>query len=362
MNSKITVTSPLLPNLQKFKNSLNKIWQSKFITNNGQFHQEFQKKLCEYLNVPYISIFTNGTLPLLAALKILDISGDVITTPYSFVATSNVLFWRNINPIFVDVDQFGNIDPNKIQSAITEKTTAILAVHVYGNPYQTQKIQQIANKHNLKIIYDAAHSFGVQNDNKSILLEGDLSTLSFHATKVFNSIEGGAIVCKSKQIKDRLDKFKNFGFEDEVTVSQFGINCKMDQIRSAYGILNLQQVDFAIAKRKFIASYYREKLKNIKGISFFNDIENIKHNYSYFPIFINQEYNCTRDQLYQKLKQNNILSRRYFYPLITDFSVYEKFKNKNLINAQKIANSVLCLPMHHQLKIDDLNYIIGFIK
>lgn len=363
----ITVTSPLLPDLKEFEKMLEDIWQRKWLTNNGHYHQEFEKAISNYLGVPYLSLFTNGTLPLITALQAMRITGEVITTPYSFVATTHSLWWNNIKPVFVDVDEeTGNIDPEKIEAAITPKTTAIMPVHVYGTPCNITRIQEIADIYGLKIIYDAAHAFGVSINGKSILEAGDMSTLSFHATKVFNTVEGGALICRDEATKRRIDYLKNFGFADEVTVVAPGINSKMDELRAAYGLLNLKQVDNAIEKRKHIANLYRDSLKNINGIRFLSDIEGVRHNYSYFPIFISEkEYGITRDDLYNKLKQNNILARRYFYPLISNFPVYrglESSKPSNLPIATKLANQVLCLPIYADLSDEDVERIIGLVR
>ncbi|WP_278565323.1 DegT/DnrJ/EryC1/StrS family aminotransferase, partial [Prevotella melaninogenica] len=320
----ITVTSPLLPNLDEFTDSLKEIWGSKWITNNGQFHQKLEAALAEYLKVPYVSLFTNGTLPLLTALQALRITGEVITTPYSFVATTHALWWNGIKPVFVDIDpSTGNIDPQKIEAAITPRTTAILPVHVYGKPCDTEAIQAIADKYGLKVIYDAAHAFGVEVNGESLLNAGDMSTLSFHATKVFNTIEGGAMVMHDEKTKQRIDYLKNFGFANEIEVVGPGINSKMDEIRSAYGLLNLKQVDAAIAARQKVAVAYREALRNVDGISFWDDMPGVRHNYSYFPIFVDAEkYGMTRDELYMKMKDQDVWGRRYFYPLISEFSTY----------------------------------------
>ena len=310
----ITVTSPLLPDLDEFNSLLKEVWASKWITNNGTFHKRLEAALCEYLKVPYISLFTNGTLPLITALQALRITGEVITTPYSFVATTHALWWNGIKPVFVDIDlTTGNIDPDKIEAAITPKTTAIMPVHVYGKPCRTSEIKEIADKYGLKVIYDAAHAFGVEVNGKSILNEGDLSTLSFHATKVYNTIEGGALVMHDAETKKRIDYLKNFGFADEVTVVAPGINSKMDEVRSAYGLLNLRQVDKAIESRHHVAVMYREALRDIEGISFFDDMPGVKHNYSYFPIFIDAEkYGMTRDDLYFKMKEKMFLAGDIF--------------------------------------------------
>ena len=369
MNEKkrITVTSPLLPNLQEFEKLLEDIWERKWLTNNGYYHQELEKALTEYLGIPYLSLFTNGTLPLITALQAMKITGEVITTHYSFVATTHSIWWNNLKPVFVDVDEeTGNIDPEKIEAAITPQTTAIMPVHVYGTPCNTKRIQEIADIYGLKVIYDAAHAFGVTVNGKSILEEGDMSTLSFHATKVYNTVEGGALICHNEATKKRIDYLKNFGFAGETTVVAPGINSKMDEIRAAYGLLNLQQVDEAIKKRKYVAELYRSTLKDIPGIRFLKDIEGVKHNYSYFPIFITEkEYGMSRDALYEKLKDNNILGRRYFYPLISNFPVYRGLESANPANlpvATRLANQVLCLPMYADMTEEEISKILEVIK
>lgn len=502
-NKTITVTSPLLPDLDEFHGLLKEIWDSKWITNNGSFHQQLEAALAEYLKVPYVSLFTNGTLPLLTALQALRITGEVITTPYSFVATTHALWWNGIKPVFVDIDpRTGNLDPNKIEAAITPRTTAIMPVHVYGKPCDVDAIQTIADKYGLKVIYDAAHAFGVEvvplsplkgekaknvsvrhsadpayyaklkeyaqenrnhpteaesllwnvlsgkgldgakfrrqhiigqyiadfaclekhliieldgrhhslppvsEDDKvrtmflneqgydvirftndqvlckldetlstiraalvappsggngglvSILSYGDMSTLSFHATKVFNTIEGGAMVMHDEKTKKRIDYLKNFGFANEIEVVGPGINSKMDEVRSAYGLLNLKQVDSAIAARQKVAIAYREALRHVDGITFWDDMPGVRHNYSYFPIFVDAEkYGMTRDELYEKMKSQNILGRRYFYPLISEFSTYRGLESahpSNLPQAHNMANKVICLPMHHGLSEEDI--------
>ena len=510
--SLITVTSPLLPNLDEFTEELRKIWDSKWITNNGSYHKQLEAALAEYLGVPYVSLFTNGTLPLLTALQALRITGEVITTPYSFVATTHSIWWNGCKPVFVDIDPAtGNIDPDKIEAAITPKTTAIMPVHVYGKPCNTKRIQEIADTYGLKVIYDAAHAFGVKSlspdpspvgrgdrwgayrmtadpveyallkehamsmrkepteaenvlwqclrnsqlgvkfrrqhvildfivdfinlDNSmvievdggyhttpeqrkadqirdkiledngfwimrltndevlfdtqrtvsrirqaiqsspllggqrgawsSILNCGDMSTLSFHATKVYNTIEGGAMVMHDEATKKRIDYLKNFGFAGETTVVGPGINSKMDEMRSAYGLLNLRQVDAAIEARRQVAVKYRNALRNVDGITFFDDMPGVRHNYSYFPIFIDEKaYGMSRDELYFKMKSANVLGRRYFYPLISEFSTYrglDSARPENLPNAHKMANSVICLPMHHALSEEDIQRTLDCI-
>jgi dTDP-4-amino-4,6-dideoxygalactose transaminase len=379
MNKVITVTSPLLPRLDEFSKLLKEIWESKWITNMGQFHQQLEKALAEYLHVPYVCLFTNGTLPLMTALQALRVTGEVITTPYSFVATTHSIWWNGCKPVFVDIDpKTGNMDPDKIEAAITPATTCIMPVHCYGKPCDTKRIQEIADKYGLRVIYDAAHAFGVEipseqyglsaYDEKGlagIMNAGDMSTLSFHATKVYNTIEGGALVVHDEKMKVRIDNLKNFGITDEVTVVAPGINGKMDEMRSAYGLLNLKQVDNAIKARNEVAKKYRAELRGIPGISFWEDMPGVRHNYSYFPVFVDSEkYGITRDELYYKMKEHGILSRRYFYPLISNFPTYRGLlssKKDNLPLANKMADEVLCLPMHHALSNEDISRILGII-
>ena len=391
----ITVTSPLLPNLDEFHELLKVIWDSKWITNNGSFHKKLEVALAEYLKVPFVSLFTNGTLPLLTALQALRITGEVITTPYSFVATTHSIWWNGCKPVFVDVDpKTGNMDPDKIEAAITPKTTAIMPVHCYGKPCDVRRIKEIADKYGLKVIYDAAHAFAleipknetdysvafdeannvfnpsqatkkIEVETESILKWGDMSTLSFHATKVYNTIEGGAMIMHDAETKKRIDYLKNFGFAGETTVVGPGINSKVDEMRAAYGLLNLRQVDAAIEARKKTAAIYREALRSTDGLTFFEDMPGVKHNYSYFPMFIDAEkYGMTRDELYFKMKEANVLGRRYFYPLISEFSTYrglESARRENLLNAHKMADTVICLPMHHELSEGDMERILKLI-
>ena len=378
-NKQITVTSPLLPPLEEFIPYLQQIWDSKWITNNGQFHQQLEQALAEYLGVEYISVFTNGTLPLITALQALGLTkGEVITTPYSFVATTHAIWWNQLTPVFVDVDPVtGCIDPDKIEAAITDNTVAIMPVHVYGTPCDTERIDAIAKAHSLKVIYDAAHAFSVNENGQSVLKAGDISTLSFHATKTYNTVEGGALICHSAEMKQQIDYLKNFGFEDETVVVGPGINSKMDEIRAAYGLLNLKHVDAAIARRKEVAKMYVEALKDVKGISLYQPIANSLLpmadnevpsclNYSYFPIFVDEEqYGLTRDELYEKMRANNVLGRRYFYPLISTFSPYNMYPSaakENLPNAHRMADTVICLPMHHALSEEDIKRVIDCIR
>lgn len=394
----ITVTAPLLPNLDDFNEMLKDIWASKWITNNGQYHKQLEAALRDYLKVPQVSLFTNGTLPLLTALQALRITGEVITTPYSFVATTHSIWWAGCKPVFVDIDpRTGNLDPEKIEAAITPRTTAIMPVHCYGKPCDVRRIKEIADTYGLKVIYDAAHAFALEIpkheadykrafdesrnalepctpvkrelqtvETESILNWGDMSTLSFHATKVYNTIEGGAMIMPNEETKKRIDFLKNFGFANETTVVGPGINSKMDEIRAAYGLLNLKLVDDCIAARQQVAIKYREALRDVEGITFFDDMPGVKHNYSYFPIFVDaKKYGMTRDELYFKMKEQNVLGRRYFYPLISEFSTYRGLESadpKNLPNAHKMADSVLCLPMHHELSEEDMERILNCIK
>jgi dTDP-4-amino-4,6-dideoxygalactose transaminase len=363
----IYVTQPYLPPMEEFIPYLEQIWKSKILTNGGDFHQQLEQELCDYLGVKYISLFSNGTLALITALQALRITGEVITTPFSFVATTHSLWWNNIKPVFADIDPTTfNLDPDKIEAAITPKTSAIMPVHVYGNPCNLERIQEIADNYNLKVIYDAAHAFGVKKNGQSVLNYGDLSVLSFHATKVFNTFEGGAIVCHDAQMKRHIDDLKNFGFRDEVTVVAPGINAKMNEVQAAMGLLQLKYIDSSIEKRKAISELYQNKLKDVLGIELPLIESIIDYNYSYFPIFVNKDkYGKSRDELYDILKKHNIYGRRYFYPLISQFSTYrglESAQSGNLSNAEKIAERVICLPIFPDLDIEDFNYIVEIIK
>jgi len=366
-NKPIVLSQPALPPLEDFMPYLEEIWNRKWITNNGYFHQLLEEALCDYLNVKYISLFTNGTLPLITALQALCITGEVITTPFSFVATTHSLWWNGIRPVFVDIDpETGNLDPYKIETAITPHTTAIMPVHVYGTPCDTEKIQAIAEKYGLKVIYDAAHAFGVRVNSESILNAGDMSTLSFHATKVYTTFEGGALICHDEATKKRIDHLKNFGFVDEVTVVLPGINAKVDEVRAAYGLLGLKHIDNHIAKRANVERLYRQSLSYVKGISLMPQKSNVQYTHTYFPIFVNShEYGISRDALYTKLRENNIWGRRYFYPLISDFPMYSGLPSasrSNLPIATKMANSVLCLPVHPELTEEEVEKVINVIR
>lgn len=364
----ITVTSPLLPDLGEFTTMLEDIWQRKWLTNSGHYHQELETALAHYLGVPYVSLFTNGTLPLITGLQALGLrKGELITTPYSFVATTHSMMWNGLTPVFADVDPVtGNLDPAKVEAAITPNTVAIMPVHVYGTPCDTAALQAIADRHGLKIIYDAAHAFGVRVNGQSVLAAGDISTLSFHATKVYNTVEGGALICRTAEMKQKVDQLRNFGFTGETEVAEASFNSKMDEIRSAFGLLNLKQVDSAIAARQATANAYRAALADVPGIRFLEDIPGVHHNYSYFPIFINASaYGRTRDELYAAMKTAGVIARRYFYPVIPDFAAYRDTpaaREADIPVARALAESVLCLPMYHNLTADDIARVIACVK
>lgn len=368
MNKAITVTQPCLPPLEEFIPYLQQIWDNKWLTNNGPLHQQLEAELATYLGVKYISLFSNGTLALITALQALDIhDGEVITTPFSFVATTHSLWWNKITPVFVDIESdYLNLDPAKIEAAITPQTRAIMPVHVYGNPCAMAEIQQIADKHGLKVIYDAAHAFGVKKDGISVLNKGDLSVLSFHATKVYSTIEGGAIICHTSEMKHHIDNLKNFGFRGELVVEEPGINAKLNEVQAAYGLLQLKYIDSFFAKRKAITELYRTLLKDIKGIRFLPDMEGVTHGYSYFPILIDvEQFGKSRDQIYELLKTNKVLSRRYFYPLISNFEPYHNLPSADPLNlpiATEAAHEVLCLPIYVELDEEDIYRIVNLIK
>ncbi len=349
----IYVTQPYLPPLEEFIPYLERIWDNKILTNNGPFHKQLEQALCDYLGVEHLALFTNGTIALVTALQALRITGEVITTPYSFVATAHSLLWNNIKPVFVDIDpRTCNLDPNRIEEAITPQTTAIMPVHCYGNPCAVERIQEIADTYGLKVIYDAAHAFGVQYKGESLLRHGDLSVLSFHATKVFNTFEGGAIICPDAKTKQRIDYLKNFGFADEVTVVAPGINGKLNEVQAAFGLLQLKHIDTALQRRLEIETRYREALADVPGISLLPLPPDTQGNASYFPILVDDDYPLSRDALYQKMKDAGIHGRRYFFPLITDMPMYRSPPSSDenrLPHARSIANQVICLPIYPTL-------------
>jgi dTDP-4-amino-4,6-dideoxygalactose transaminase len=366
MSKPIYVTQPFLPPLEEFIPYLQKIWDSKILTNGGPFHQQLEQALCEYLGVEHISLFANGTLALVTALQALRITGEVITTPYSFVATAHSLLWNGIKPVFVDIDpKTLNLDPDKIEAAITPQTTAILPVHVYGRPCDTEHIQKIADIYGLKVIYDAAHAFAVEDKGGSILRHGDLSVMSFHATKIFTTFEGGAIVSPDAKTKQRIDYLKNFGFADEVTVVAPGINGKMNEFQAALGLVQLKHIGQALAERKAIDCRYRELLADIPGIHSLPCPPSTKHNYSYFPILVEPEYPLSRDELYAKLREQDIYARRYFYPLISEFPMYRALPSAqmaNLTEASKISSRVICLPIYPGLPDSVINTLSNSLR
>lgn len=363
----ILVTSPYLPPLEEFQGYLQDIWESKWLTNNGKYHRALEQALCEYLGVKYISLFSNGTLALLTALQVLRITGEVITTPFSFVATTHALWWNNIKPVFVDIeDRTFNLNPAKVEAAITPQTTALMPVHVYGNPCAVQQLQEIADTYGLKIIYDACHTFGVTINGRPVLDFGDLSVMSFHATKVYNTFEGGAIVCHDEATKKRIDYLKNFGFVGETKVVAPGINAKMNEVQAAMGLLQLKYVDQAIEKRKAIAVAYREGLHQVAGIRVLDDMPGVKHCYAYFPILVDETvYGMSRDALYEGLKRHNVFGRRYFYPLISQFPTYSALESAQpgkLPLAERVTETVLCLPIYPDLELRFVDQIVGLVE
>lgn len=365
VDERIYVTQPHLAPLAEFVPYLEKIWSSKILTNGGPFHQQLEQALCDYLGVEHLALFTNGTLALVTALQALRITGEVITTPYSFVATAHSLLWNGIKPVFVDVDPDTlNLDPAKIEAAITPQTTAIMPVHCYGRPCDVDRIQRIADNYNLKVIYDAAHAFGVQTEQGSVLRNGDLSVLSFHATKVFNTFEGGAIICPDAKTKQRIDHLKNFGYVDEVTVVAPGINGKMSEINAAFGLLQLKHIDSALARRQEIDTLYRTLLRDVPGIHCLPHGDEKTANHAYFPILVDDDYPLTRDALYQKFRDRDVIVRRYFYPLISDFPMYRGLPSAhrdNLPVAAEAARKVLCLPIYPALSNSDVQRVVDIV-
>lgn len=361
----IYVTQPYLPPMEEFIPYLEKIWANKILTNCGPFHEQLEQALCQYLGVEHLSLFTNGTLALVTALQALRVTGEVITTPYSFVATAHSLLWNGIKPVFVDIDPHTlNLDPAKIEAAITPQTTAIMPVHVYGHPCNVQAIQDIADRYNLKVIYDAAHAFGVTDQDGSVLRHGDISVLSFHATKVFNTFEGGAIICRDAKTKRHIDHLKNFGFVDETTVTAPGINGKMSEFNAALGLLQLKHIDEVIARRGEIDTAYRASLKDVQGLRMLQHRNSGRSNYAYFPVLLSKECHISRDDLYHKLSAIQVFARRYFFPLITEFPMYKGLPSAhhdNLPTARNAADQVLCLPIFPAMTTTQLECIVDAI-
>lgn len=366
MEKPIYVTQPHLPPLEEFIPYLQEIWDKKILTNAGPFHQQLEQALCEYLGVKHLALFTNGTIALMTALQALRITGEVITTPYSFVATAHSLLWSGVKPVFVDIDpRTLNLDPERIEAAITPQTTAIMPVHVYGHSCDVEAIEKIADRYNLKVIYDAAHAFGVEDSGGSILRHGDLSVLSFHATKVFNTFEGGAIVCPDAKTKQRIDHLKNFGFVDEVTVVAPGINGKMSEVNAAFGLLQLRHLEHALSRRQEIDALYRQQFADIKGIQCLNHANEKVHNHAYFPVLVQGNYPLSRDALYERLKDYGIYARRYFYPLISDFPMYRGMpsaQRANLPVAAAAADKILCLPIYPGLPDEDVARVVNIVR
>lgn len=362
----IYVTQPYLPPLEEFTPYLEQIWASKVLTNGGPFHQQLEQALCDYLGVKHVALFANGTLALIVALQALEVTGEVITTPYSFVATAHSLLWHGCKPAFVDVEPHTlNMDPSKIEAAITEQTAAIMPVHCYGNPCDVEAIQEIAGRHKLRVIYDAAHAFGVQDVGGSVLRHGDLSVLSFHATKVFNTFEGGAIVCSDEQMKQRIDRLKNFGLADEVSVVAPGLNAKMSEIQAAFGLLQLRYMPEILQRRASIDALYRERLQRVRGIQCLPQAGQVVANHSYFPILVQPDYPLSRDALCQRLKDQGIFARRYFYPLISEFPMYRERPPSHLDSlpvATRAASQVLCLPIYPSLPTEDIERLCRLLQ
>lgn len=363
MNNPIYVTQSVLPELEDFIPYLEQIWENKVLTNGGPLHQQLEKELCEYLGVDYISLFNNGTIALVVALQALGLkTGEVITTPYTFLATAHAIAWNNLTPVFVDIDPVtSNIDPIAVEQAITSDTVAILPVHCYGIPCDIEALQNIANEHDLELVYDAAHAFGVRYKGQSLLNYGDLSTVSFHATKVFNTFEGGAIICHSAEMKQRIDQLKNFGIIDETTVNDVSLNGKLSEVNAALGLLQLTSIDKVLEARMQVDQHYRKLLADIKGVHCIQRDDLDKDNYAYFPIIISDAYPLTRNHLFEKLKENNIFSRKYFYPLMTDLNIYKQYKS-DTPNAKLLSEQVLCLPMYPDLDKDAIQKIVQIIQ
>lgn len=361
------ITQPLLPDINQFHEMIRVIWESNQLTNNGNMVKQLEKELSNYLHTDYLSVFSNGTIALQLACKILRLSGEVITTPFTFAATVHSLAWNNIKPVFCDIEEDTfNINPDLIESLITKDTTAIMPVHVFGNPCNVEKIQQIADKYNLKVLYDAAHAFGVEIDGKPISSFGDISMFSFHATKIYHTIEGGALSFKDAYAKERADSLRNFGIQDIDHITEPGTNGKLNEVQAAVGILLLKAVDDEIERRKEITNLYRKLLENIPGITTSRDIEGVKHNYPYFVIRVDkQEYGRSRDELFEELKKYNVFSRKYFYPLCSNFQCYRDIPSASVSNlpiANRIAETVLALPLHGRMLNSDVENICDMIK
>jgi len=366
IDKRINVTKPSLPPLEEFIPYLEKIWSSKILTNSGPFHEELEHKLSNYLGVNQISLLANGTLALMTALQATNVKGEVITTPFTFVATANAILCTGNLPIFVDIEVGSlNIDPKAIEAAINTNTKAIVATHCYGNPCDTKTIQKIAHKYNLRVIYDAAHAFGVEDSGGSILRHGDLSILSLHATKVFTTFEGGCIIANDTEITKTVKQLRNFGISSEGQVVSVGLNAKMSEVHAALGLLQLNHVDNIVKKRRKIADFYQKKLREIKGIRYVQDTKLTKTNNTYFPILISEDYPIDRDTLFERLAHIGVNARKYFFPLVTEFPVYKNLLPKNpvsLPNAKKVSTQILCLPIYPDLELRTVARICEFIS
>ena len=363
----IMVTKSFLPPIEEYQNKIKKIWKTNWLTNMGPLHNEFKNKLSDYLKCKNLSLFTNGHQALEIAIKASNLKkgGEIITTPFTFASTTHAITNTGYKPVFCDIElNHYNIDANKIEGLITGNTVAIMPVHVFGNPCNVEKIQEIADKYNLKVIYDAAHTFGVKIDGKGIGSFGDLSMFSLHATKVFNSIEGGVLVFREPSLKRKILNFKNFGIEGPESIVDIGGNAKMNEFQAAMGLVNLKYIDEEIKKRKIIVENYKRELLKIEGIKVLGDIEGVKHNYAYFPILIDEnKFGISRDELHEKLKEYNVFTRKYFYPLITDFQCYKgKYKDDHLVNAKYVGNRVMTLPLYGSLDLEDVLQICKIIK
>lgn len=363
--NKITrVTRPAFPPMEELQSYLSQIYDSAVLTNCGEIHSEFETALCNYLGIEHISLMSSGTSALMLALKSLNLTGEVITSPYTSVSTIQAIYWNNLKPVFVDVQKSDcNIDVREIEKAITPETSAILAIHVYGNPCKTNEIQALATKHNLKVIYDAAHCFGVSVNNNSLLLSGDISAISFHATKVFNTIEGGAVICKDLKTKKLLDALKNSGISSETSIAGYGLNAKLNEFQAAFGLSLLEYIDDKIENRRLAANIYKTELKDVNGIRIITEKPNVKYNYTYFPIFIDSnEYGITRDALFSKLISENIFPRKYFHPLVSEYEMFSEFKKLPLKNAEELSQNVICLPLFDTITIEEIQKICKIVR
>ena len=365
LKKKIMVTKSFLPPYEEYCKEIKSIWDNHWLTNMGPKHEKLKREIIKYLGVKNVSLYTNGHLALETVINGLKLTGEVITTPFTFASTTHAIMRCGLKPIFCDIENnYFTMDYTKIESLITEKTSAILPVHVYGNPCNVNEIEKIAKKYNLKVIYDAAHAFGVKRENKGIANFGDVSMFSLHATKVYNSIEGGLLAYENDSYSELFRLQKNFGISGQESVIEIGGNAKMNEFQATMGILNLKYLDNEILKRKKLVERYRKNLATIEGIKYLEDMENIEHNYAYFPIVINEKnYGKTRDEVFEKLQEYNIFTRKYFFPLVTDFECYkEQYKTVSLPNSKYISDRVLTLPLYSDLLLDEVDYICKVLE